>query len=322
MKTNTSLLTAVLLFFSISAFAQIKVLSNGNVGLGAGNTSPGNAVDILGFTVVRPSSSGAYLKIGTGSHGFNMYPSSAHNGDIGYQYSFYSANVDYVYSNGVLLTSDLKFKSNVKSLDAAMPLIKKLRPVSFDYNFDYSKVENDIMRTKLLNDDKNRLGFIAQEVQKILPQSVKVKDSDSTLCLRMDDFIPLLVKGMQEQSVKIDSLKSVIEELKTIQNQLKSATISTGIATNLSENQASLDQNIPNPFSKETRIGCTIPESSTSSVLYIYNMNGTQLQQYNVNGKGKQTVIISGHSLEPGMYLYALVVDGKEVDTKRMILTK
>jgi hypothetical protein len=47
-----------------------------------------------------------------------------------------------------------------------------------------------------------------------------------------------------------------------------------------------------------------------------------QLQQYNVNGKGKQTITISGNSLEPGMYLYALVVDGKEVDTKRMILTK
>ena len=43
---------------------------------------------------------------------------------------------------------------------------------------------------------------------------------------------------------------------------------------------------------------------------------------FNVNGKGKQTVTINGNSLEPGMYLYALVIDGKEVDTKRMILTK
>jgi hypothetical protein len=33
-------------------------------------------------------------------------------------------------------------------------------------------------------------------------------------------------------------------------------------------------------------------------------------------------ITMSGNSLEPGMYLYALVVDGKEVDTKRMILTK
>jgi hypothetical protein len=47
-----------------------------------------------------------------------------------------------------------------------------------------------------------------------------------------------------------------------------------------------------------------------------------QLQQYSITGKGKQTVTINGNSYEPGMYLYALVIDGKEVDTKRMILTK
>jgi hypothetical protein len=51
-------------------------------------------------------------------------------------------------------------------------------------------------------------------------------------------------------------------------------------------------------------------------------MNGTQLQQNNVNGKGKQIITISGNSLDPGMYLYALVVDSRVVDTKRMILTK
>lgn len=45
-------------------------------------------------------------------------------------------------------------------------------------------------------------------------------------------------------------------------------------------------------------------------------------QQYNINGKGKQTVAINGNSLAAGMYLYSLVIDGKEVDTKRMILTK
>jgi len=49
---------------------------------------------------------------------------------------------------------------------------------------------------------------------------------------------------------------------------------------------------------------------------------GIQLLQHKLNGNGKQPITISGNSLEPGMYLYALVVDGNEVDTKRMILTK
>jgi len=33
-------------------------------------------------------------------------------------------------------------------------------------------------------------------------------------------------------------------------------------------------------------------------------------------------VEIKGSDLQAGMYLYSLIVDGREVDTKRMILTK
>ena len=31
---------------------------------------------------------------------------------------------------------------------------------------------------------------------------------------------------------------------------------------------------------------------------------------------------INGSELQPGLYIYTLVADGKEVDTKRMILTE
>ena len=311
MKNISMFLTVGFLVLANAAFSQIKVLSNGYVGMG--NSSPSYPVDISGITVIRPSlSSTPYVMFTTGPNGFNIYPSSSHCGMIGYQNVLYSVNADYVYATNIVYSSDERKKKNIQSLDVAMPLIKKLRPVSFDYNFDYSKVDNEKIRTKLQNDDKNRLGFIAQEVQKILPQSVKVKDIDSTLCIRMDDFIPLLVKGIQEQSARIDSLKSVIEGLKATQNNLKSASI-TGTGNSLNST-ATLYQNVPNPFSKETQIGCFVPDEATTSMLYIYNMNGNQLQQYNITGKGKQSVTINGNSFEPGMYLYALVIDGKEVD--------
>lgn len=320
MKTNTIFFILVIMVLALNSNAQIKVLANGNVGLGVGNTNPGNAVDILGATVIRPTSSGGYIRIGPDGNGFTLNPSSAHNGQLGYQTSLLSVNSDYVYSNGVLLTSDFKLKKNIKPLETAMLLIKKLRPVSFDYNADYSGVENEKVKKELTNDSKNRLGFIAQEVQKVIPQAVKLRESDTTLCIRMTDFIPLLVKGLQEQTARIDSLKSVIDELKASGDMVKKAAV-YGDGNSLNST-ALLYQNIPNPFSKETSIGCLIPEGSVTSLLYIYNMNGTQLQQYSISGKGKQSVSISGSSFEPGMYLYALVIDGREVDTKRMILTK
>ena len=305
---------------SNAAFSQIKVTSNGYVGLGAGNTSPSAAVDILGYTIVRPSSSGSYACFSTlGTYYWSFGSSSQYTGYIGYYSTLYGLEAQYVYA-ATLQTSDERLKKNIQPLYPSLPVIKKLKPVTFDYNIDYSKVENEKLRTKLQNDDNGRVGFIAQEVQKILPQSVNLRESDSTLCIRMDDFIPLLVQGVQEQTARIDSLKLVVEELKAGLNKLKVASI-TGTGNTLNST-AILYQNIPNPFSRETQIGCFIPDGSATAMLYIYNMNGTQLQQYNISGKGKQAVTIYGNSFEPGMYLYALVIDSKEVDTKRMILTK
>lgn len=153
-----------------------------------------------------------------------------------------------------------------------------------------------------------------------MPEAIFYFEDEDRYYIDYNELIPVIVEAMKEQQAIIEELKSVVANCCT--NELKSASVATGTSTDLANNKASLDQNIPNPFSRETKIGCFIPDGATTSMLYIYNMNGTQLQQYNVTGKGKQTVTIYGNSFEPGMYLYTLIIDGKEVDTKRMILTK
>jgi len=57
-------------------------------------------------------------------------------------------------------------------------------------------------------------------------------------------------------------------------------------------------------------------------MIYIYNMSGMQIKSISIPEKGYGTITINGSDLQAGMYLYTLIVDGKEVDTKRMILTK
>ncbi len=51
-------------------------------------------------------------------------------------------------------------------------------------------------------------------------------------------------------------------------------------------------------------------------------MNGTQLKRYPITERGKGNVIIQGSEFVAGMYLYALIADGKVIDTKRMIFNK
>ncbi|HEY6914637.1 MAG TPA: tail fiber domain-containing protein, partial [Paludibacter sp.] len=238
-------------------------------------------------------------------------------------------------ASGTITGSDERNKKDISVLDASDNLYKLLpkqyklktpsellseqKPVS-----DTAKVVIDnIAITE--GDNKLHYGFLAQELQLVYPDLVYTS-SDGTLGIDYQGLIPMIIdqlqkmkQTLQEKDNRILALEEGLEKCCGLSN-LKSASIPTG--TTLLETNARLNQNIPNPFSRETRIDCFIPETSGNSVIYIYNMNGTQLQQYGINGKGEQSVTISGNTLEPGMYLYALIVDGKEIDTKRMILTK
>ncbi|NJK98472.1 MAG: T9SS type A sorting domain-containing protein [Bacteroidales bacterium] len=82
-----------------------------------------------------------------------------------------------------------------------------------------------------------------------------------------------------------------------------------------------LYQNIPNPFDQTTTIEAYLPENTTSAELYIFNMQGIQLKKVAFTQTGKAEILVNASELQAGMYLYTLVVDGKEVDSKRMLLT-
>lgn len=51
-------------------------------------------------------------------------------------------------------------------------------------------------------------------------------------------------------------------------------------------------------------------------------MQGRQVDSYPVYQFGHGSITIEGGLLNPGMYMYTLVADGQEVDTKKMILTR
>jgi hypothetical protein len=83
-----------------------------------------------------------------------------------------------------------------------------------------------------------------------------------------------------------------------------------------------LYQNSPNPFNESTVIRFVLPETIVAASLYIYNMQGNQVMSYDISDRGFSSLEILGSELQPGMYLYTLLADGKEIDTKKMILTE
>lgn len=86
------------------------------------------------------------------------------------------------------------------------------------------------------------------------------------------------------------------------------------------EHTAVLYQNIPNPFSEVTTIRYSLPDDGGDAILLVFDMKGKQLKRYALSQRGTGSVNIGSGELLPGMYIYSLVIDGQEVDTKRMIL--
>lgn len=89
-----------------------------------------------------------------------------------------------------------------------------------------------------------------------------------------------------------------------------------------SATQATLYQNVPNPFNSTTVIEYYIPDNADNANIYVFDLTGELLQTYPINAFGKGQVTISGSTLNAGMYVYSLVVNNEIVDTKRMILTR
>ncbi|MBA4057279.1 MAG: hypothetical protein C0490_21375, partial [Marivirga sp.] len=105
--------------------------------------------------------------------------------------------------------------------------------------------------------------------------------------------------------------------------QLKNyESVSSQSNTNLAGGGAYLYQNSPNPFTTTTEIKMEIPDGSAHAQVIIYNLEGKQLKNIQVNERGTTKVHITANDLSAGMYLYSLMVDGKVADTKRLILTE
>ena len=104
---------------------------------------------------------------------------------------------------GTALTSDKRLKRNIVEIDSATDLISRLVPVKYEKK---STIPDSVYRWK-------QMGFIAQDLQKILPDLVHMgADADSTLSVDYNSLIPLLTKAIQEQQSTITQQQQKIQQ--------------------------------------------------------------------------------------------------------------
>lgn len=129
------------------------------------------------------------------------------------------------YVNSIYNLSDARMKSNVQPLGGALAKVGQLRGVTFQYNSaDYGDFVGQ--------DNRTYLGFVAQEVEAVLPEAVAEKyligqqggnavkaydnQGNAIQTVKVVDYvsmIPVLVEAIKEQQAYIQQLERRLQQL-------------------------------------------------------------------------------------------------------------
>jgi len=100
----------------------------------------------------------------------------------------------------------------------------------------------------------------------------------------------------------------------------------TGIDDQLSIVNYQLEQNYPNPFNPITKINYKIAVTNYKlAEIIVYNMTGQQVWSSQLTDHSSQltgSILFDGSKFNSGIYYYSLIIDGKKIDTKAMVLIK
>lgn len=102
--------------------------------------------------------------------------------------------------------SDGRLKTNVEPVSDGLSIVNQLNPVFYDWDRSNPKATNF--------EDKHQVGFIAQEVEKVLPEVVN-KGEDSYRSIEYGKMVSVVVAAVKQLYGKILGIEGSVENLET-----------------------------------------------------------------------------------------------------------
>ena len=272
-----------------------------------------------------------------------------------YAYTFYdsSDNLKFsvsdrgvIFAAGTSTLSDSTCKTDMVRLHSSLAKIKRLHGISYRFKDEKTATQDLTTNTaqgatteisRKIAEERNckRIGLVAQEVETVFPEVVRTQ-FDGTKAIFYDDLVAVLVDAVNEmhdsltaQAAQVNEMRQRLEALEATWNgPLKPQpslpqTPKQQTHNDMATQKACLEQNTPNPFSRSTTITYHLSSDPMTASICIYNLNGTQLKQIPLDETIREgQITISASTLVPGIYIYALIIDGQMEDSKRMIITE
>lgn len=99
----------------------------------------------------------------------------------------------YIAASAWAYGSDKRIKENIDYIETGLDKILALKPAKFDY----------------IDGLKDNIGWIAQDVQEVIPEAVNtISETNDQLTLKSDFIVPYLVKAVQELEARIKELEA------------------------------------------------------------------------------------------------------------------
>lgn len=283
--------------------------------------SGGNGYNGRNFGVIGYLSG---YKYGAGIYG-TIY--SSLNVDIPGTYSAYfygdTKVTGTMYAGNVVNTSDIRLKENIESVsnkEGEVSFLDKIMNVDvLEYNlkdrtselFSDSEITDEkVIKFIAKEKAKRHFGVSAQELQTLFPNLVE-EGQDGYLAVNYIELVPVLIRAMQELKQELDETRKPAFGTRG----------TTEIGNESLISKCVLYQNKPNPFKGQTVIRFKLADDIKDAAICIFDMTGKTIKKLPISS-GMDSVSVGGYELGEGMFLYSLIVNGEEIDTKKMVISK
>ena len=332
-----------------STVRTIGALSTRNIGVyGSGRSAASHeaqTIGVMGYGYYGASGKlyGVVGAIRTGQMGAGVYGSTGEFGSIygstlSGTYAGYFEGMTCVdgslYATEVITPSDISLKENIVPVsdeESSLANLMEMNVIKYNYKpktytpkteDELSLYEDKEAAAKAEDIAKQEIermagqkhyGLSAQELQKIYPDLVR-ESQDGTLGVNYVELVPILIRSIQE-------LKQELDAVKGSGARMTRSAYADGDDPNPAASGNVLYQNTPNPFKEQSTIRFRLADDARDAAICIFDLSGKMLRRLPVTS-GMTSVAVNGWELGEGLFLYSLVVGGREIDTKRMIITK